>query len=225
MIKRVEFGINESSKENRLSSGWDKLDLNNGVGEFLGVVSIGNKNLMITLNESVIDFDKRYTSGKIKVNEIEYDSYQDGSIAVYYNVDKCQEALLLEEKLNSDLIKKMIESGESIYDILNLPEIKLNQNLEKRIINEFSITPDYIYPKDYDFAKSAQLGPNYEKRREIKETKIENLIVTGISKKLFDNLKESKKNHMSTYQMTKYIERLQDELRNSRDISNNSYGR
>ena len=174
MIKRVEFGFNESSKESRLNPSWDKLDLDNGVGEFLGIVNIGNKNLMITLNTSATDFNNRYNNGNIKYYEIEFDSYQDGSIVVYYNIDKCQECFLLEDKLNTETVKRMIKSGESIYSILDVNDIRMNLAMDKKITNEFTLTTDYIYPNDYDYSKAARYGEEYKKNYEIIETKIEN---------------------------------------------------
>ncbi len=225
MIKKVEFGINESKRTDRLDPGWDKIDINKGIAEYLGIVRVGNKNLMITLNTAITDFEDRYSIGKIMVSEIDYDSYQDGSIVVYYNLDKCPECYLLEEKINNEMIKKMLKSGENIYDILNIRDIKLNPSMEKRIINEFNVVTDYIYPKDFDYSKASQLGGNYEKSKEIRETQSERLIVTGISNTLFNSLKESKNNHMSIYQMSKYIERLQSELKESKEIAGNKYGR
>ena len=225
MVKKIEFGINESLKEERLNSGWDKIDSINGIGQYLGIIRIGNRNLMITLNTDYSNFEKRYSVGNIKVNEIEYDTYQDGNIIVYYNIDKGHECAVLEDKFNSDTVKKMLENGASIYDILNLSNYKINPIFEKRILNEFKETTDYVYPNDYDYKELLNNGLNYEKNNRILERKVETLIVTGISNALFMSLKESKNNHMSMYQMIKKLEKLKLELNESKDLKGSKYGK
>ena len=108
MQKIVDFGISESSNMERLNSGHEALDLVNGTGEYLGMIHFGNHEVMIT---RTISSGKGKYDGQIMANEVEYDTYPDGSIAIYYNKDKSDELYQLQQQLNRPIIEEKLSNG------------------------------------------------------------------------------------------------------------------
>ena len=72
MRKLVDFGINESSTMERLDPGHSKMDLVNGVGEYLGMIHLGGHKVMIT---RTISSGRNQYNGQVMANEVEYDVY------------------------------------------------------------------------------------------------------------------------------------------------------
>ena len=209
MEKLVEFGINESSTTERLNSAHEKMDLVNGTGEYLGMIQLGDHEILIT--------KAKYLSNqpdKIMANEIEYDTYSDASIAVYYNLKKSEELLRLQEKLNHPLINKLLSQGKNIKEALESVGIfvhKHTTNMEERINAEFRPSERYEYPPNYDFNKAEQIGYTSQDTN-IKKVPIEHIIVTGIQPELFENLKQAKRfTQMSTYQMAAFLKKLEED--------------
>lgn len=210
MRRLVDFGINESSTMDRLDSGHSKLDLVNGTGEYLGIIQIDGRKVMIT---RTISSGANLYNGQLMANEVEYDIYSDGSIAVYYSSEKTEDLLRLQEMLNNPVVAREMASGKSLYEVMILFGIAMDRSYgTERIEKEFHPSKEYIYPDDYDFEEALKLGPNYPKDKDVKKMPVEKMIVTGIPNDLFENLKQARKyTHMSTYQVAALLRKLEEE--------------
>lgn len=212
MRRLVDFGINESSTTERLDSAHSKLDLVNGCGEYLGIIQIDGHKVMIT---RTISSGANLYNGQLMANEVEYDVYSDGSIAVYYNCEKTEDLLRLQEMLNNPIVAKELASGKSLYEVMLLFDVVMDKYVSygiERIEKEFHPSEEYIYPDDYDFEEALRLGPNYPKDKDVKKMPVERMIVTGIPNNLFENLKQAREyTHMSTYQVAALLKKLEEE--------------
>ena len=187
-MRKVEFGISDASTEERLMSGWDKIDLVNTQGEYLDIIRLGNKSFLVT--KTLMSGDGQY-DGRIMVNEIEKDIFADGSVVFYYNTEKSVESIALQQRLNHPEIIKELNS-KSIREILGFNESLYSSPLQKEFESKFNGFGN-IYSKD--------------------ESLDYRIVITGLDGKLFERLKESKKSHMTMYEMYNRIQKLEKELK------------
>ena len=217
MQKIVDFGISESSNAERLNARHDKIDLINGTGEYLGIIQLGNKKVMIT---RTLTSGKNMYNGKIMANEVEYDTYQDGSIVVYYNLGKSDEIIHLQQRLNHPLITEALSENNNIKDALVKAGVNVSMYTsysEEKIVSEFKPSTRSVYPDDYDFEEAEMKGSTYLKNKDIKKIPVELIIVTGIQPELFEQLKQAKEfTHMSTYQIAAFLEQLKQDKEKNR---------
>lgn len=200
MRKIVDFGISESSKIGRLMSGHEKLDLVNGTGDYLGIVRLGNKNLLFT--RTTRSGRGKY-DGQVMINEIDFDLYPDGEVVAYYNLYKTDGIIDLQRAFNNPTVIKMLDEGKSLLEILDKLKVRYERShITKAIESDFMPGEEYHYPKDYDFAKALMPGSDYNRDDEITKERVERLIITGIDREIFEDLLETKKNaHHSFYDM------------------------
>ena len=137
----VDFGLSESSKPGRLNSGHDKIDLVNGTGVYLGIVRLGNKNLMFTKTTRSGGHEH---DGEIKINEVDFDLYADGDVVVYYNKYKSEGIRDLEKAFNNPTIINMIDDEYTISRILEKFLILLNIFIQKVLILKKQLKKDLI---------------------------------------------------------------------------------
>ena len=200
MKKIVDFGISKYSDVGKLRSAHDEMDLVNGTGEYLGIVRLGNKNLMFTRTTRS---GAGLHDGEIMINEVDFDVYTDGGIAVYYNLYKSEGVKDLQRAFNSQIVTKLLDEGKSLTEILDRLHVNYNVSFVKDAIEtDFHNSEEYIYPKDYDFERAIMDGDSYEGRRDVKKEKVERLIATGIGRELFEDLIRVKQHtHQSIYQL------------------------
>ena len=188
-MKKVEFGKNTMSQVGHIIPSWNEVDLINGDGEYLGLLRAGSNNFLVT--KTISSGQGKY-DGKIMVNEIDYDVYCDGGIVFYYNNEKSNECLDLENIFNRPDVKKIVEKGK-IIEILNVSYYV--SSLTKLFEERFIPYRDDSYNIDDE---SIRKYNNIEKN--------EKIVVTGIPGDVFEDLKETKKKmHMSVYEMSKII--------------------
>ena len=198
MRKIVDFGISEASKIGRLSSSHDRPDHINGIGEYLGIFRLGNKNLLFT---KTTRSGGGQHDGEIMINEVDFDMYFDGGIVVYFNTYKPEGVRELQRSFNSPAIVEMINSGKTIQEILEKLRVDYRISpIAKLIESDFMPSHEYIYPKDFDFKKAMMPGSDYDREDEVKKEPVERLLVAGLEREVFEDLLETKKNiHQSFY--------------------------
>ncbi len=203
MERLIDFGISEASRMDRLDPGWDKLDLENGRGEFITVLEVNNKHYLVTRGH-----DKR-NKGKIQVNEIAFDSYKDGSLVFYFNTHKDSVCTMMEEKLNSPQVE---EVG---LDRL-LDRIGNVSHVVKLLESEFHRDEELIYPEGY-FERKGSYLEGTEDESEIKRVPCEKMMITGLSREIFEELRRSKEHYSGSFYATSRrndeLERENEELR------------
>ena len=216
MKKIVDFGINESSRIGRLYSGQDKMDLVNGTGDYLGMLEIGGKNLMFTRTTRS---GRNEHNGEIRINEVDYDMYPDGSMAVYYNLYRTEGIKSLERAINNPTFIRLLESGKTIKEVLMQLRVVCNDSYIDKIIEaDFKPSREYIYPEGYDFEKSMVERDSYERKNEVKKVPVELLMVTGIDREYFEDLIYTKLHmHYSLYQMAHMMRKMEEELANKQN--------
>ena len=197
MRRIVDFGISEASKIGRLSSSHDRPDHINGEGEYLGIVKLGNKNLLFT---KTIRSGGSKHDGEIMINEVDFDIYFDGDVVTYFNTYKSEGIRELQKSFNSPAIVEMINSGKTIPEILDKLRVDYRLSpIAKIIETDFMQSELYIYPKDYDFEKALMPGSDYDRDDEIIKEPVERLLIAGLDREVFEDLLETKRTTHSFY--------------------------
>ena len=198
MMKKVVFCTNNKPAEEKIGS----LRVSPvEVGEYLDLIEFRDgeysrndgrysRKFLIT-RDLKSEHGEEYT-GKISVNDVEFDvDYETGNLTYYYCLDnKNKEALVLENRLNNSDAKNIIESGHDVRSILSALGV-----------------PPKRETKDIwgNFEKSFMNWDGYEMQS-----------VIGLPKEIFETLKISKKAGLTAYQMYAEIEKLKNELEESK---------
>ena len=117
-MKTIIFGIND---DETLSVAFSRIDLTNVLGQYLDTLEINGDNYLIT---KVLKSRNEANDHRIDVREIAQDTFPNGKILNYSNIEKSEMCVSLERLLNNPECKEGLRSGLSVREILDKKGIK-----------------------------------------------------------------------------------------------------